>query len=464
MPLRQAARSTSWAYVLVCAPLVLLLVACLRGAVAEIGTIRTMTLREETQRVRAQALSRAEGMRLLMEEHQAGDEDWSHIRDEPWFRGYWSSFDLAALHQPYAAIVDDAGLIVMHTNPERQGKRLERRWYDRRVSEAGPDVVWIERGALSGDHTVFDVTAPMNVAGSWVGDYHEGIDAARVEAIAAASQRTSLFRWAGVLAIVSAVNAGAIWGLTHLASRQRSLRQSLRTTLQHRARELAQLGAGLAHEIRNPLHALRINLHTLRRAIGGRSPLPEDQIVATIQESDASIDRLDSLMRDLLLFADPSHGQVAQVDVPGEVRSSLSLLAEDFRRQQIELRAQIPDAQATVAIDPARLRQVLLNVLTFAQHRAGKSGTIHLEVAEGDGGVEIAVGDGGPSLSDEARGRLFEPFQAPGETGTGLGLALVQAYVEEAGGRVRWQRETPHGDRCRLWLPLASPETNGARS
>src|SRR6187402_2778269 len=111
MPLRQAARSTSWAYVLVCAPLVLLLVACLLGAIAEIGTIRTMTLREETQRVRAQALSRAEGMRLLMEEHQAGDEDWSRIREEPWFRGYWSSFDLAALHQPYAAIVDDAGLI-----------------------------------------------------------------------------------------------------------------------------------------------------------------------------------------------------------------------------------------------------------------------------------------------------------------------------------------------------------------
>jgi signal transduction histidine kinase len=465
MPLPdRVAGKTPWAYVLVCVPLVLLFVECIRGAVTEIGTIRTMTLREETQRVRAQALSRAEGMRVLMEEHQAADRSWAAIRDEPWFLRYWSSFDLAASQQPYAAIVDEVGSIVMHTDSQRKGERLERGWYERRVTEAGPDVVRIERGVLSGDTPVFDVTAPINVAGNWMGDYHEGIDAQRVNAAAAGSQRSSLLRWMGVLALVTAVNAGAVAALMNMASRQSNLAQSLRSALQHRTRELAQIGAGLAHEIRNPLHALRINLHTLRRAISGRSPLPEDQIVATIQESDASIDRLDSLMRDLLLFADPSHGQVTQVDVPGEVRSSLNLLAEDFRRQQIELRAQIPDAPATVAIDPARLRQILLNLLTFAQHRAGKSGTIHLEVAEGSGGVEIAVGDGGPSLSDETRGRLFEPFQAPGETGSGLGLALVQVYVEEAGGSVRWQRESPHGDRCRLWLPLAPSANNGGRS
>jgi signal transduction histidine kinase len=117
-----------------------------------------------------------------------------------------------------------------------------------------------------------------------------------------------------------------------------------------------------------------------------------------------------------------------------------------------------------VAIDPARLRQVLHNLLTFAQHRAGKSGTIHLEVAEGEGGVEIAVDDSGPALSDEVRRRLFEPFQAPGETGSGLGLALVQTYIEEAGGRVVWQRYAPHGERCRLWLPLAPSVHNGGRS
>jgi len=466
MPLRDraAAQKTPWAYVLVCAPFALLFVECLRGAYTELRDIRTMTLREETQRARAQALSRAEGMKVLMEEHQASDQPWTTIRDQPWLRNYWSKFALADSHQTYTAVVDESGAIVMHSDEKRVGQRLERRWYDRRVPEAGPDIVWIERGALSGETAVFDVTAPIHVAGSWVGDYHEGMDARWLETKANVAQRGVLLRWVGVLAIVTAVNAAAAGALWWLASRYSGLGRSLRDTARHRARELAQLGAGLAHEIRNPLHALRINLHTLRRALGGRSPLPEEQIVATIQESDASIDRLDSLMRDLLLFADPGRGEVARVDLASEVRSSLSLLAEDFRRQQIELRAQIPAAPATVAMDPARLRQVLLNLLTFAQHRAGKSGTIQLEVAPRGEGVEIALQDGGPSLTDEARQRLFEPFQAPGETGSGLGLALVQAYVEEAGGSVGWQRESPHGDRCRLWLPLAPPAHNGGRS
>jgi len=450
--------------VLICAPLALLFIECLRGAYSELATMRTMTLRDETQRVRAQALSRAEGLKVLMEIHQATDQPWTTIRDQPWLRNYWSSLNLAGTHSAYVAVVDEAGAIVMHTDGERVGQRLERGWYERRVTEAGPDVVRIERGALSGEVPALDVTAPLNVAGHWVGDYHEGLDANWLDAQVSALQRGALFRWLGVLAIVAAVNAGATGALLHLAARHRGLWKALRDKVTRHSRELAQLGSGLAHEIRNPLHALRINLHTLRRALSGRSPLPEDQIVATIQESDASIDRLDSLMRDFLLFADPSRGEVARVDIASEVRSSLSLLAEDFRRQQIELRTQIPAAPATVAIDPARLRQVLHNLLTFAQHRVGQSGTIHLQVAEGEGGVEIAVDDSGPALSDEVRRRLFEPFQAPGETGSGLGLALVQTYIEEAGGRVVWQRHAPHGERCRLWLPLAPSVHNGDRS
>src|SRR5207253_10481430 len=101
--------------------------------------------------------------------------------------------------------------------------------------------------------------------------------------------------------------------LLFLGRRERLLKSSLSSGGRERARELAQLGAGLAHEIRNPLHALRINLHTLRRALTGRSPLASEDVVATIRESDASIDRLDVLMRDLLQFSDPHRGEAVEV-------------------------------------------------------------------------------------------------------------------------------------------------------
>jgi signal transduction histidine kinase len=227
---------------------------------------------------------------------------------------------------------------------------------------------------------------------------------------------------------------------------------------------MAQLGSGLAHEIRNPLHALRINLHTLRRAFGGRSSLPEDQLVATIEESDAAIDRLDGLMRDLLQFADPSAGEIAEIDVVQEVQATLGLLAEDLRRDQIQVRTHFPHETAPVAIDPVRLRQSLLNLLTFAQHRAGKSGAISVVVKRADGEVEITVGDSGPALPEDQRNRVFEPFQAPAETGSGLGLALVQVYVEEAGGRAKWDDDATANSRCRLWFPLALSRPKGDQS
>ena len=105
---------------------------------------------------------------------------------------------------------------------------------------------------------------------------------------------------------------------------------------------LAKLGSGLAHEIRNPLHALRINLHVLRRAFGGHSTLSEEQLVATIRESNAAIDRLDLLMRDLLQLSDSSPGDASELNIVQEVQSALELLAENLKRDQISVR-RIPE-------------------------------------------------------------------------------------------------------------------------
>jgi two-component system sensor histidine kinase KdpD len=143
--------------------------------------------------------------------------------------------------------------------------------------------------------------------------------------------------------------------------------------------------------------------------------------------------------------------------------AALNLLAEDFRRDSIQVANDLPDIPAAVAIDPIRLRQLLHNVLTFAQHRAGKNGSIDVRVARLRGGVEIAVGDSGPLQPEEKRARIFEPFQAPAETGSGLGLALVQLYAEEAGGQASWDGGSA-SSRCRVWLPLAVPAEKGGPS
>jgi signal transduction histidine kinase len=266
------------------------------------------------------------------------------------------------------------------------------------------------------------------------------------------------------LVAASAIAAAAVGSAVYLVRRQSKLSRLVREGADNRTRELAQLGSGLVHEIRNPLHALRINLHLLRRGLSSPSPLTSEQLVATIQDCDAAIDRLSRLMQDLLLFTDPHRGKPIEIDVSREVQATLRQLADELQRDEIEVRTQLTDQPVLVSIDPARLKQLTLHLLSFSHHRAGKRGTIEVEVACRGEQVELAVADHGPTLSDGKRAGVFEPFQAPAETGSGLGLALVQVFVEEAGGRVVCQRRTPAGNQFRLWLPLVHPTRKGGNS
>jgi len=219
---------------------------------------------------------------------------------------------------------------------------------------------------------------------------------------------------------------------------------------------LAKLGSGLAHEIRNPLHALRINLHVLRRAFGGHSTLSEEQLVATIRESNAAIDRLDLLMRDLLQLSESSVGNGVELNIVQEVQAVIEWLADDLKRDQISVRC-LPEANSIpITIDPVRLRQSLLSLLTFAQQRAGKGGSIEIAFKRRGHGVEVHIVDSGPALTSNQSKHLFEPFQAPMESGTGLGLALAQMNLESAGGSATWDGADGGPGCCRVWFPIAA--------
>jgi signal transduction histidine kinase len=454
------------AFGLVCAPLLLVLGLCLWNMYRDLQGSRMDALRSELQHLRTEAAKRAGRLEALLAMSTDGtgpqeESDWQSLRETSAIKEFWSSLGPRPVERPYTAVIDEAGVVVMHSNPAAIGERLDRGWYERRVPEAGADVVWHSAQPLADGAPAYDVSLPLTVAARWVGEYHEGLDGPWFESVAAARQRAAVARWSWLLALALLADAAAVMGLVYLARQQRGTALRLQRQARARSRELSQLGGGLAHEVRNPLHALRINLHTLRRAMSGRGSLSQEQLVATIQESDAAIGRLDALMRDLLQFTDPAAGQAAELEVSREVQAMVHLLSEDLRRDEIEFSAAYAAEPALVSIDPVRLRQMLLNVLTFAQHRAGKKGAIEIEVSRENGGVAVAVTDSGPPLPADQLTHLFEPFQAPAETGSGLGLALVQTYAEATGGRVALERLLPTGNRLRIWLPLVIPTATG---
>lgn len=451
-------------YVLIFIPLVLLIVNCVRGAYCDVRMIRAAALKSEISRLDSESVFQVGRVETLLDVHGAADEPWSQLRTEPWMRTFWTNLLAKDSQRLYVAITDPSGRIELHSNPQFEDQRLSPDWYDRRVPEAGKDVVYAVAGPLAGKEPSYDLRVPIRIGERRIGDYHVGLSATWLNDSVADLERHALVGWAWTLALAIVANVAAVYGLMGLATQRQELARRMRDAIRTQTRQLAQLGGGLAHEMRNPLHALRMNLHTLKRALGQGNNLSRDQIADTVGESDAVIDRLDVLLGDLVQLTSPTHGERAPLNVATEMQATLNLLAEEMRRSQIDVRAKWPDKPVLVSAEPACFRQVLLNVLTFAQHGAGKNGIVEVQVQSQDGLAEIDVANSGLTLSDEQRATLFDPFQAPVETGSGLGLALVQSLLGNLGGTASGERRTAGGTVLRIRLPLAKALNSGVHS
>jgi signal transduction histidine kinase len=358
-------------------------------------------------------------------------------------------------------VVDLNGRIVLHSNPAAVGKEIGAAWYQHAVPDAGLDVVQTAQNSLSGQSSAYDVRVPLSVGDKRIGEYHRGLDAGWFDQDVAAQQRDVFQKWIYLLGLVVVLDAAAAAALYGLAQRERRLQDLLQDAYRDWASRLGQIASGLAHEIRNPLHALRINLHTILRSFSGKTPLDPDELVTTIAQSNRAIDTLDSLMRDLLaLTAVGGAKKAEEVNLAYEIRATLNLMNEGMRRKQVEVRTQIPETAVCVTMDAARVRQILVDLLTFAENNAGTGGSIDLSLASNGASAVLDVVDSGPSLTANQRTIVFEPFQAPRETGSGLGLALVKHFSEEAGGTADCI-PGPGGCRFKVRLPLSSKVSIG---
>lgn len=454
-----------WLIVLICAPLVLSLVDRARDLYCDAAMIRTVALRSEMGQMRSATIRRAGRLEALIEFHAApgtanGRTDWESLGKEPWLQAQWQSVGEPAPHQLYSAVVSNAGIIVLHTRDDAVGKRLTSEWDDHKIPEAGGDVVRCPPSTLSGDAAAFDVHVPLVAAGRQLGTYHAGLDATWFDREVAAQQRELVMARSWTFGLLVAAIGGAVVGLVLLTRDFAEVRRQLAHEVQERARQLAQIGMGLAHEIRNPLHTLRINLHTLKRSLG-RTPLNEQDLNDMVRESDAEIDHVDALVRDFVQYTVPQGGEPVDIDLGREIQATVNLLGEEWRRNEVEVHTQTAQQPVVVHMEPARLRQIALSLLTFAQNSAGPKGVVQIDVQEHNGRAQLTIADSGPALSGTESARLFEPFQGTSHAPAGLGLALVQRFVDEAGGRIDRRRQSAVGGCFFVSLPLANHHSQG---
>lgn len=200
---------------------------------------------------------------------------------------------------------------------------------------------------------------------------------------------------------------------------------------QHRqAERLATLGvftATIAHEVRNPLSAVRLTVQLLARQ------WPDDPGLALINEE---LERLDLIVDELLGFSKGMTVAPAPHDLRPPVEHVVRLLRRQADHAGVAVRI---EGDGRAQVDPGRLRQLVMNLLLNAIQAQHGDGEVVVRLR--DGGLEVA--DAGPGVPEALVEHLFEPFASQRPDGTGLGLHLASAIAQAHGARLRYERRQP---------------------
>lgn len=229
---------------------------------------------------------------------------------------------------------------------------------------------------------------------------------------------------------------------------------SRRTELEERLREataLARLGemaAVIAHEVKNPLAAVRGAV----QVIGSRLP-GQSNDGAIIKEIIARLDALNDLIQDLLVFARPPAPKLGHVDLKSLINSIVTLLKRDPAYQSLAIH--VDGDVAPALADPNLMTIAVQNLLINAAQAQHGTGDIHVALSPQDSSIRIEIADQGPGIPAEIRAALFRPFKTTKARGTGLGMATAKRLLESQGGVIEVECPASGGTVITMLMPSA---------
>ena len=223
---------------------------------------------------------------------------------------------------------------------------------------------------------------------------------------------------------------------------------------------VGEMAAGLAHEIKNPLAGIKVSIEVLTSELQLE---PEDAKV--FERIVGEINRIETLLKNLLSYAKPPTPQFVQVDVNRIIESAIKTVVYSLKSpaqktksrevKDIQFIKDLSDRLPRITADPAQLQQVILNLFLNAVQAIAEAGSVSVKTsADSDGFIRIAVSDTGKGIDEKDLDNMFLPFFTTKPKGTGLGLPICKRLIEQQNGGIDVANNDNGGLTFSICLPV----------
>ena len=310
-------------------------VAAVGGAIAVHDVHRHVEARREEELWRRQSHAERSATHIASELLEDGTpRELAAVKRARWLRTYWTQTLTRQPSRLYAAVIDLDGTVVAHTNHQQEGRRIDRGERPTAIP-SGTERIEMTDDVLTSSRRAIDVRVPIVQGGEIIGVYHAGVDADWLDQRLAAERLVRARFWSilvsGMCGLVLVSSIGVVRVTQHTAR----LAHEIEVANTRRVSEMHELVLGIAHEIRNPLNAIRLNVHTVGQVFRDEAALSDEEIAKMLDEMEDEIARLETLMREMLGFVRTSQRTAAPIDVVEEIERTLALLRANLDQRRL---------------------------------------------------------------------------------------------------------------------------------
>jgi signal transduction histidine kinase len=217
--------------------------------------------------------------------------------------------------------------------------------------------------------------------------------------------------------------------------------------------EVSRLVGGLAHEIKNPLSTMNLNLRLLQEDVEKHTDETHQRWARRLRNVQAESDRLRGILDDFLRFAGKLELHRGNTDLVELIHELTDFFQPQAEASRVVLRTHLPDQPVICRIDADLFKQALLNLMLNAVDAMGEGGELFIRLSADDDEALIEVIDTGQGIEPEIREKVFEIYYSTKKNGSGIGLPMTRRLIQEHGGSIELHSEPGKGTRFAIHLP-----------